>query len=305
MTRKIFELNPSDYFMNDENVYVHSVFVTPEQLRHNTSRFDGKFHRDRYISFLYVASGQATEIVGDEAIEIKKGDLLFLNHDVPHATFFNKTDKTPFLYYQIIFVPEFLGVAPEHGRAYEALCHSWLLDEHLGLRDFGNPSFVLLHPKSDMLSLFKKMNNEYILRKSGFLSIIRSELTELITKFHRELLPNSQINYHQQKAVDNLILYLETNYADASLDIDAYLANLYISKNYFKQIFKKATGKSITAYLVHIRLIRACEMLRNFDLSITETAARCGFGDMKSFYRSFKNTVGMLPSEFRNKEKIN
>ncbi len=302
MKKEIFELNPGDYFIKNEHVYVQCVRVTVEQLKKNVSRFDGKFHRDRYISFLYVVSGRATQVIGDETLEIQKGDLLFLNHDIPHATFFNKTEKTPLLYYEIIFVPQFLGIDNAENASYSALCDTWLLDDIASLRSFENPPFLLLHPKSDMLSLFKKMYNEYILRKSGFLGIIRSTLIELITKFHRELQPNSQVNYFQQKSVDKCIVFLESNYTDPDLDIDSYLSGLYVSKSYFKQVFKKTTGQSISAYLLHLRLNKVCQLLVDYDFSITETAIRCGFSDMKSFYRSFKSTIGMLPSEFRKKE---
>ncbi|MBQ4165586.1 MAG: helix-turn-helix transcriptional regulator, partial [Oscillospiraceae bacterium] len=49
-----------------------------------------------------------------------------------------------------------------------------------------------------------------------------------------------------------------------------------------------------------IRIRRACSLLRENTLSITEVALRCGFSDSNYFSRAFRKCCGMTPSQYRS-----
>ena len=48
---------------------------------------------------------------------------------------------------------------------------------------------------------------------------------------------------------------------------------------------------------------RAAVLLRDTDLAIPEIALRCGFNHTESFIRSFKRTLGDVPSQFRRQNR--
>ncbi len=74
-----------------------------------------------------------------------------------------------------------------------------------------------------------------------------------------------------------------------------------IEPTYFSKIFKDVTGRGFRAYLNDCRISRATEILSNGSrLSITELAFAVGFGDITTFERVFKKTVGVTPMQFRN-----
>ena len=52
-------------------------------------------------------------------------------------------------------------------------------------------------------------------------------------------------------------------------------------------------------YLQRIRLEQSCRLLEHSDRSIPEIAALCGYGDIKSFNRLFREALNMTPREFR------
>jgi AraC family L-rhamnose operon regulatory protein RhaS len=54
-------------------------------------------------------------------------------------------------------------------------------------------------------------------------------------------------------------------------------------------------------YLGHVRLQVASLMLRDTELPIGEIALRTGFGDATHFGRSFRRSIGCLPSEYRQR----
>ena len=56
---------------------------------------------------------------------------------------------------------------------------------------------------------------------------------------------------------------------------------------------------SISAYVLQLRLGRACQMLVQSDLPVGRIATDCGFSDAADFARRFKAVRGVTPSGYR------
>lgn len=69
--------------------------------------------------------------------------------------------------------------------------------------------------------------------------------------------------------------------------------------SHIQNIFKAATGSSISAYLRRLRLNKATEFLAQTDVPISEIAERTGFGNSNYFYTVFKRHYAVTPSEYR------
>ena len=54
-------------------------------------------------------------------------------------------------------------------------------------------------------------------------------------------------------------------------------------------------------YVISIRIERACELLRDSNLSIKNVAHSVGFTDCLYFSKVFKRIVGIPPTEYREK----
>ena len=67
--------------------------------------------------------------------------------------------------------------------------------------------------------------------------------------------------------------------------------------------FKKAFGQSMTGYLTSVRVERACHLLENAELAVSEIAYQTGFESISNFNRSFKKMKGMSPREWRKGPK--
>ena len=64
--------------------------------------------------------------------------------------------------------------------------------------------------------------------------------------------------------------------------------------------FKKASGYTITGFINRLRIEKACELLRNTDLGITEKSYQSGFNTFSYFSTQFKAITGLTPSQYRN-----
>jgi signal transduction histidine kinase/AraC-like DNA-binding protein/CheY-like chemotaxis protein len=74
-----------------------------------------------------------------------------------------------------------------------------------------------------------------------------------------------------------------------------------VSKNYLTQIFHHELGISLWDYLNRYRVMRARELLRATDESITAIAAQVGFDDPSYFGRVFRRQVGCSPQAYRDR----
>ncbi len=72
-----------------------------------------------------------------------------------------------------------------------------------------------------------------------------------------------------------------------------------ISRNHLSEKFKQVTGTNFVDYIARARFEKACELLRDVDLRISEIAFAVGFQSLSQFNRVFKKFSGKSPSAYR------
>ncbi len=72
-----------------------------------------------------------------------------------------------------------------------------------------------------------------------------------------------------------------------------------ISPNYLSEKFKRVTGLNFVDYVARRRLEKACDLLRDRQLRISEIAFAVGFQSLSQFNRVFKRLSGKSPTEYR------
>jgi transcriptional regulator GlxA family with amidase domain len=65
------------------------------------------------------------------------------------------------------------------------------------------------------------------------------------------------------------------------------------------RFFKRATGRTMTAYVNELRVGAAAQLLISTDESVLEIAFRVGFGNYSNFNRQFKRIKGFGPMTLR------
>src|SRR5438105_12323479 len=71
-----------------------------------------------------------------------------------------------------------------------------------------------------------------------------------------------------------------------------------LSSAHLRELFKDATGTSITRYRRELRLERAKHLLETTFLSIKEVAASVGIDGVSHFVRDFEKKHGTTPSRY-------
>jgi AraC-like DNA-binding protein len=72
-----------------------------------------------------------------------------------------------------------------------------------------------------------------------------------------------------------------------------------VSRFHFCKWFKKATGMTLTEYVIRVRLEKAKTLLADPTVRISEVVFAAGFGSIPRFNSVFKRRVGMSPTEYR------
>lgn len=72
-----------------------------------------------------------------------------------------------------------------------------------------------------------------------------------------------------------------------------------MSEKYLMRHFLKTTNKTMTEYLLEVRMKHAQKMLRESNESVEGIAFECGYGDYRTFSKAFKRKTGCSPGEFR------
>jgi len=133
-----------------------------------------------------------------------------------------------------------------------------------------------------------------------------------IKDFCQCLLRNNIYNYgaegeddcssDDKSSFNKMLAYINQNY-DQPIRLKDLSQMFYINKNYACFLFRKYTGLTFSEYINKLRMEKACELLANTSLSISEVAEKSGYPDYFYFSKLFKKVYGITPTDFR-KEPI-
>lgn len=84
-----------------------------------------------------------------------------------------------------------------------------------------------------------------------------------------------------------------------NLELREIARNVDIHPVHLATCFREHYGSTIGEYLRKLRIDFACSQIRESDRPLTEIALSAGFCDQGHFSRSFKQHLGMSPSEYR------
>lgn len=93
--------------------------------------------------------------------------------------------------------------------------------------------------------------------------------------------------------------YIDHNYDNEEISLNAVAASVNLSPNYFSTIFSQEMGLTFIEYLTYVRMKKAKELLRGSSMKTSEIAYAVGYKDAHYFSHLFKKTQKCTPREFR------
>lgn len=297
-TENVIGTNQSDLFSFDDG----SVGQNCEHIRfleHGApSQLMRWHHHQEYeLHLITQTSGQA--FIGDYIGEFEPGNLVLIGPYLPHNwvsrslpdegvkirdKILHFSDK-PLRKTSLIF-PELHELMPLLERAKYGI-------------EFENISY------SVEKSLDKIAGSSGMKRLAEFLQLLHT----LLNHPYRLL---SSMPYHNVKGgsyfhrIEKAIDFVSLNY-DSLISMKEVAEYVNMTVNCFSRDFRRATGKTFTDYMNHLRVAHACELLMSTEDYISTICYKVGFNNVANFNRRFLEIRGVTPSDFRreNERKIN
>ena len=125
----------------------------------------------------------------------------------------------------------------------------------------------------------------------GHFMVLLGQLSRLYTE------DISTVNESSFK-IGEAVSFINSNYSE-DIKLKDILQHAKMPRSSFMRQFHQAIGMAPINYLLQIRIAKACKLLRDSNINISEIAYKVGFNDSNYFARQFRRISGLTPREFR------
>lgn len=112
------------------------------------------------------------------------------------------------------------------------------------------------------------------------------------------------LSEEDQRFMQCVVEFVEQHIDNSDLSVTELAAKLNVSKSGLNRKLKSLFGVAPKEFINKARMNRAVALLHHSDLPVKEIAYRCGFSDQNYFGKCFRATMGVSPSEYRQKNGL-
>ena len=236
-------------------------------------------HSHDFCEILYVAGGAGEAILEGKKFRLAPGDLVVVNPGTLHE---ERSDvKAPlrliFLAIRDFAVPGLPAGCLSQEKYRVLSCGEYQYKMDIYLRE-------LLQETSSQIEFYQEISQGLV-----------SALLVLVMRLIR-INPEDEAALSQE--CQKIKEYLDQNFT-SPITLDSLSETVYISKHYLSHLFKEQTGVSPIKYLTSKRMEKACELLSETELPVSEVSKAVGYENPLYFSQVFKRVYGISPVKYR------
>lgn len=262
-------------------------------------------HSHEFFEIGYIADGQGTHRLDDQAMVIQPGDVYLIRPGEVHMYY--PAEGTTLRLINVLFLPTVLDGTPLGGYPLAvSTSHPYvdlLFDTTLPLANRVNLQGMVGYQFERMLDILQA---EVRIQSQGYQDIVKSLFCTMLVWLNRAYVGAAHVRPIQSTGADRrdavvaaALRYVELHFTDA-FTLDDVAAAAAVSPSYLAHVFKARTNRSLIRYLHEYRIRQVCDALHHGVLPVQQVAAQAGFNDLSFFYRVFQRTIGCSPTEYRN-----
>lgn len=267
--------------------------------RHKTE-FTYPLHQHKEFELNFIEHGKGVRrIVGDSVEEIGDYELVLIGgEDLEHVWEQGRCKSKDIREITIQFSSDIFGADLLSKNQFASIRRMLRRADH-----------GLVFPLSSIMRVYSTLDTiaqeqERFVQFLKFLYI----LYELSVSEEAKVLASSSFAHTERstesRRVQKVKQYINDNYAKTLKLAD--LADLVgMSSVAFSRFFRQRTGRTLSDYIIDIRLGYAARMLVDSTKNISEICYECGFNNLSNFNRTFKEKRNYTPRDFRAMFKKN
>lgn len=262
--------------------------------------------RDIDNVFTYIAAGSGDFVVDGIRYSLHTGNAIIippykthliisqgeepLVQYIMHFDFFESAERVRLVHKDVLDQDDHLSVVSEPEQ---------LLDQKVFIAEIPESE------RNDMMRRYLCLMREFQEERPGKGMLLKAGCIEILINTLRcsKTIEESKVDKDAKKTkswlhIENAIAYINGSDLRGELDNDSIANAIKVSPNYLTKVFQEYLGLSLHKYIVNIKIEKAQQLLLSGKINITEAAESAGFSSIHVFSKTFKNTLGISPSEF-------
>jgi len=282
----MFQLNRPDFFDSDDE---------PIKLIRRSPQIPYPLHSHDFSELVIVLSGTGVHFTEENDFRVNAGDVFVVQGATSHGykeledlylvNLLFSMDQLPLPFLDISYIP-----------GYQALFH--LEPRYRSSHNFASRLKLSTDDFIRVNSLIDRIEMEYRNTRKGYRYMASILFMELIGTLSRCYDNSESTQNRELLRIARGLSYLEHHLTE-KITLKELEEETGMSMSSLNRHFRRVTGVPPLEYHLRQRIRRACTLLRQTDLNITEIAFRTGFEDSNYFTRQFRKVTGQTPSAYR------
>lgn len=282
-----------------------------ELVQHGTARFpvacyhddfrimDVPWHWHEEWEAVLLTAGSCLVAAGSEKRLLHRGEGFFINSGILHGCW--DVENSGCRFHSVVFHPRLVG-----GSLDSVFYQSFVQP----LLSRPAPEFVVLGLdipwQKSALAAIEDAWQACSQEPAGFQFEVRSALSRLVFQLHSSCpIQPSGASGKSLRDADRIKLmlgFIHEHFGE-ELCTAAIAASATISESECLRCFRATIGTTPIRYLRQYRIQQAAKLLTDSQDRISDIAVHCGFQDMSYFTKSFREELGVTPTEYRRSDK--
>ncbi len=255
------------------------------------------YHAHQGMEFIFVHQGEGLVIIDQHIYAFQPGTLMYFQPFQLHRVKAELASTQSYIRSKFLFEPSMMDSFLDHfdelqqffRYLWQEQLHSQIIDLAADTQTF--QMIFNLYRHKLLKAARPAKPSEFALFIMIFLNRLQDYWQQL-----ENTRPNCRLRHVHY--AEEIMHWIDAHFREEFI-LDNLAKDLHLSNYHLSHLFRKATGSSITEYLMFRRLREACILLTTTPASIQEISSVVGIGNVSYFCQLFKKKLGNTPAKYR------
>lgn len=252
-------------------------------------------HSHQFHELVIVQDGEGLHLTEKEQYPIQAGDTFLIRGNMRHG--YKNTENVTLV--NVLFNPTRLSLPMSQLRDLPGYHALFRIEPKLrDLNRFQHRLRLSPTEMTDVTAMIAQLEHEVKSKQPGYRFQACAHLMTLLTYISRSY---SQPDRHTDRPLFHMgevLSFIEQHYKEA-ITIGQLTKRAHMSESTLTRTFKRVLNRSPIEHVIHVRVQKSAEFLKQGDVRITDAAYECGFSDSNYFSRQFRQVLGVSPKDYR------